>query len=92
MHIENLSNRGMECQYFMRRQKLPLASELGQGKLEAVPAEGMYLLDEYRRQALGINSPLGKANYSIYLDGYQIIGRGVGKLERILMSARILCK
>lgn len=57
MHIENLSNRGMEYQYFMRRQKQPLASELVQGKLEAVPAEGMYLLDEYRRQALGINSP-----------------------------------
>ena len=33
----------------MRTQKLPLASELGQGKLEAST--------EYRRQALGINSP-----------------------------------
>lgn len=41
MHIENLSNRAMECQYFIRTQKLPLASELGQGKPEAVPAEGI---------------------------------------------------
>lgn len=47
----------------MRRQRLPLASELGQGKLEAVPAEGTpYVLVRRIQEASPRDkqSPLGR--------------------------------